>query len=288
MILLDQFPRNVYRHTVEMFAGDRKARSIVDCGHDWIAALRPEEVLFVPCLILTHQENLADQEHCVEYFGKLEPLLPNEFRIFRVIFEEHLRIIDLVGCFPHRDHYYGRQTTELGRKLLDNPKLRFDLPLIVDGGSVHFGYDPMKLWAAAEHAFDAIDRLEALTEEHRAHGFGSLAPSWLTPKQIAQVKETFREFDRNGDNILDKEELTQVLASFGRHYPPDRLQLALDRITGQTGAAGIHFDEFAALMRTDMSDGWEQRLRRRFRAVRSSRARISRRRGFALLHPRHG
>ena len=264
MILIDQFPRNIYRHTVEMFAGDHRARQIVSCGHDWLSVLRPEECLFIPCLILTHQENLADQEMCVEFFGRLEPKLQSEFRIFRLIFEEHLKIIDLVGTFPHRDHYYGRQTSELGHKLLDNPALRFDLPLIVDGGSVHFGYDPMKLWAATEHAFDAVERLDELTHEHLKHGFGSLAPSWLTPHQIAQIKETFREFDRNGDNILDIDELTEVLASFQRHYPRDRLQLALDRITGETGAKGIHFDQFAALVRTDMSDHWEKRLRRRF------------------------
>jgi uncharacterized protein (DUF924 family)/Ca2+-binding EF-hand superfamily protein len=264
MILVDQFPRNIFRHTVEMFAGDARARRIVDSGHDWLAVLRPEECLFVPCLILTHQENLADQEQCVEFFSRLEPRLDKSLRIFRVIFEEHLRIIDLVGSFPHRDHYYGRPTSAVGRKLLDNPKLRFDLPLIVDGGGVHFGYDPLKLWAATEHAFEAVERLDELTDEHLDHGFGSIAPSWLTPKQIAEVKETFRLFDVNGDNLLDVDELTAVLASYDRHYRRDRLQSAVDRITGEHGSPGLQFDQFAALLRTDMSEDWEKRLRRRF------------------------
>jgi uncharacterized protein (DUF924 family) len=103
MILLDQFPRDVYRHTVEMYAGDKDARSIVDAGHDWLKELKPEECLFVPCLILTHQENVSDQQACLRFWNKLQPLLPTELHVFRTIFEEHLRIVDLVGNFPHRD-----------------------------------------------------------------------------------------------------------------------------------------------------------------------------------------
>ncbi|KAF2789393.1 DUF924-domain-containing protein, partial [Melanomma pulvis-pyrius CBS 109.77] len=108
MILLDQFPRNMYRHTVEMYAGDKPGRAIVEAGHDWLSVLKPEECLFVPCLILTHQENVADQQACLRFWSKLEPLLPTELHVFRTIFEEHLRIVDLCGNFPHRDHYYGR------------------------------------------------------------------------------------------------------------------------------------------------------------------------------------
>ncbi len=34
MILIDQFPRNIYRHTVHSFDGDKMARTIVDEPHD--------------------------------------------------------------------------------------------------------------------------------------------------------------------------------------------------------------------------------------------------------------
>lgn len=67
MILLDQFPRNMYRHTVDMYAGDKAGRAIVDAGHDWMSVLKPEECLFVPCLIPTHQENVADQQACLRF-----------------------------------------------------------------------------------------------------------------------------------------------------------------------------------------------------------------------------
>jgi uncharacterized protein (DUF924 family) len=54
MILVDQFPRNIYRHTVQSFAGDKIARTIVDAPHNWVQVLKPDECIFVPCLIMTH------------------------------------------------------------------------------------------------------------------------------------------------------------------------------------------------------------------------------------------
>ncbi len=131
MILVDQFPRNIYRHTIKSFVpGDNIARRIAYTDHNWLEVLRPEECLFVPCLVMTHQENLADQKYGLEFYETLEPHLPTELHIFRTIFEEHHRVIYLCGSFPHRDHYYGRQTSSIGRSLMENPRLRFDLPLV--------------------------------------------------------------------------------------------------------------------------------------------------------------
>ena len=81
MILVDQFPRNLYRHTVHMYDGDKKAMEIVAQGHDWQAELTPEECLFMPCLILTHQEEFAAQKQCVTYYEQIEPHLHSEFSI---------------------------------------------------------------------------------------------------------------------------------------------------------------------------------------------------------------
>jgi uncharacterized protein (DUF924 family) len=37
MILIDQFPRNIYRHTVRSFARDARSREMVyRSGHDWL------------------------------------------------------------------------------------------------------------------------------------------------------------------------------------------------------------------------------------------------------------
>jgi uncharacterized protein (DUF924 family) len=214
MILIDQFPRNIYRHTVQSFAGDKMARAIVDAPHDWLRVLKPEECIFVPCLIMTHQENTFDQEWGIEFYNKLEPLLPRELHIFRTILEEHCRIIKLCGTFPHRDHYYGRETSATGRMLMENPKVRFDLPLIAENGTMKFGHDPKKLWLATQHAFDALERIEALANETEKRGFQEPA-TWLSATEIAACHETFRAFDKDGNGSFDKAELTTVLRSTG-------------------------------------------------------------------------
>jgi uncharacterized protein (DUF924 family) len=214
MILVDQFPRNIYRHTVQSFAGDNMARTIVDVSHNWIQVLKPEECIFVPCLIMTHQENANDQEWGIEFYEKLEPLLPTELHIFRTIFEEHARIIKLCGTFPHRDHYYGRETSHTGRMLMENPKVRFDLPLIAENGTMKFGHDPKKLWLATQRAFGALERIEALASETEQRGLEE-PPTWLTKKEIAECHETFRAFDKDGNGSFDKDELVTVLRSAG-------------------------------------------------------------------------
>jgi len=197
MILVDQFPRNIYRHTVQSFTGDKLARTIVDAPHNWLESLEPEECIFVPCLIMTHQENVADQERGLQFYDKLEPLLLTELHIFRVIFEEHARIIRLCGTFPHRDHYYGRTTSEAGRMLMENPKIRFDLPLIAENGTMKFGHDPKKLWLATQRAFDALERIEAFANQTKKRGHQEAA-GWLSKNEIAECHETFRAFDKMG------------------------------------------------------------------------------------------
>ena len=263
MILLDQFPRNIYRHTVEMYAGDEPGRMIVDAGHDWLRELKPEECLFVPCLILTHQENLADQQACLRFWNKLEPLLPTELHIFRTIFEEHLRIVDLCGNFPHRDHYYGRTTSAVGQKLMDNPGLRFDLPLIAEGGHVRFGHDSKKLWDATEATFDVVECLDAFVK-NKVKRKNTIVTDWLTPEKAAECREAFRKFDKDGNGFLEMNELIEVLTATQRTYSKAELQLAIDTISGQTGCNSLTFEQFAELLQIKMAADTQNRLRARF------------------------
>jgi uncharacterized protein (DUF924 family)/Ca2+-binding EF-hand superfamily protein len=263
MILVDQFPRNIYRHTIQSFAGDNMARTIVDAPHKWLSVLKPEECIFVPCLIMTHQENVESQEMGVEFYNTLEPHLPSELHIFRTIFEEHMRIIKLCGTFPHRDHYYGRETSAVGKMLMENPKVRFDLPLVAENGSMHFGHDPKKLWLATQRAFDALERIELLASETDRRG-SIAAPSWLDEKEIAECHETFRAFDKDGNGSFDREELAMVLASTGRVYDDAQIQKAMDKISHQKGAKSITFEQFGALLRVNVDQTPEAQARRRF------------------------
>jgi Ca2+-binding EF-hand superfamily protein/uncharacterized protein (DUF924 family) len=263
MILLDQFPRNMYRHTVEMYAGDEPGRAIVEAGHDWLKVLKPEECLFVPCLILTHQENVADQQACLRFWSKLEPLLPTELHVFRTIFEEHLRIVDLCGNFPHRDHYYGRTTSAVGKKLMDNPGLRFDLPLIAEGGHVRFGHDSKKLWDATQMTFNVVETLDAFVK-NKVKRKNTIVTDWLTPEKAAECREGFRKFDKDGNGFLDREELVTVLQATGRTYTESEVQMAIDSITGTSGGTGLTFEQFAAVLQVKMTSDTQNRIRARF------------------------
>ena len=185
----------------------------------------------MPCLILTHQENLDAQKHCVAYYEKIEPHLESEFQIFRTIFEEHLKIINICSVFPHRDHYYGRETSPSGRLLMEDSTLRFDLPLVAENGSVRFGTDSNRLWQATAHTFDVLDRLDSIATQRKADGSTAANIDWMSDEQIAFCKDTFRKFDKDGSNSLSAVELGTVLKAVDRPYSPQRVQEAMEIIT---------------------------------------------------------
>jgi uncharacterized protein (DUF924 family) len=116
IVLLDQFPRNIYRGTPEAFAFDTQAlRWCVEgqvCGHD--RQLRPIEqsVFYLP---MQHAEDLAIQERSVRCMERLVHAVPttmlelfDQFLDFAV---RHRDIIARFGRFPHRNEILGRVST---------------------------------------------------------------------------------------------------------------------------------------------------------------------------------
>ena len=70
----------------------------------------------------------------------------------------------------------------------------------------------------------------------------------LTEKELADVKEAFAVFDRNGDGRITKLEIRQVLESLGQH-PTDR---DIDGIIGDAdtdGNGSIDLHEFISMMK---------------------------------------
>lgn len=108
LILLDQFPRNLFRGSAKAFASDRKAQDIakaaVSRGFDQQVA--PERRLFF-YLPFEHAEDLALQERSVELITPLESAIPD------VAFyaERHRALIRDFGRFPHRNRTLGREST---------------------------------------------------------------------------------------------------------------------------------------------------------------------------------
>ena len=110
ILVLDQFPRNLFRGAARAFATDAKARAIaaraLAAGFD--RALAPVERMFV-YLPFEHSEDLADQQRAVELFAALPPA---PWRDGTLEFaRRHLAAIERFGRFPARNAALGRAST---------------------------------------------------------------------------------------------------------------------------------------------------------------------------------
>ncbi|HEV8465334.1 MAG TPA: DUF924 family protein [Pseudolabrys sp.] len=114
LILLDQFPRNMFRGDARAFATDPLARAITAgaliSGFD---SQVPNELRGFFYLPFEHSEDLADQERCIalnKATGDTENLKWAEI---------HADIIRRFGRFPHRNAALGRPTTPEEQAFLD-------------------------------------------------------------------------------------------------------------------------------------------------------------------------
>jgi uncharacterized protein (DUF924 family) len=118
LILLDQFPRNLYRGSAHAFATDPLARSIaaraVDAGLDRQVAPELRPFFYLP---FEHAEALADQDRSVALFEAHEALSGDAGSLKWAVL--HRNIIRRFGRFPHRNAALGRETTAKEQAFLD-------------------------------------------------------------------------------------------------------------------------------------------------------------------------
>lgn len=114
LILLDQFPRNMFRGNARTFATDASARTIatraIAAGRDKDAGPM-RQFFYLPFM---HSEALADQEHAVALYrdaGDSDGLKWANM---------HADIIRRFGRFPHRNAVLGRETTAEEAAFLDD------------------------------------------------------------------------------------------------------------------------------------------------------------------------
>jgi uncharacterized protein (DUF924 family) len=114
IILLDQFPRNMYRGQPASFASDVHARRIARnaLAHSFDRGLPPVQRTFV-YLPFEHSENIADQRQSLKLF---EQLGANQDYAQR-----HHDIIARFGRFPHRNVILGRESTPEEIEFLKQP-----------------------------------------------------------------------------------------------------------------------------------------------------------------------
>lgn len=130
VVLLDQFPRNIFRDSPRAFAWDHLAlgltKEMIQAGED--LHLKPAERAFV-YMALEHSEDARDQALSVRKFQELceevEEGLKPVFEGFLDFAERHKVIIDRFGRFPHRNELLGRASTPEEVKFLKEPGSSF-------------------------------------------------------------------------------------------------------------------------------------------------------------------
>ena len=113
-IVLDQFPRNMFRRDARAFAADAAARAVADRalarGFDRQV---PEDQRLFFYLPFEHSEAMADQDRCCALIKALgNPDLLHWAEL-------HADIIRRFGRFPHRNAVLGRTTTPAEKAYLD-------------------------------------------------------------------------------------------------------------------------------------------------------------------------
>ena len=106
IILLDQFPRNLFRGSERAFATDPQALAIAEraIAQDFDKSYQPPEQRFF-YMPFMHSEALADQERCVSLCAAANDAEGVTHA------EIHRDIIRDFGRFPHRNPVLGRETT---------------------------------------------------------------------------------------------------------------------------------------------------------------------------------
>ena len=109
IILLDQFPRNMFRGSGKSFDSDALARECasvaIEAGHDMLQPERRRLFIYMPYM---HSEDPADQERCVEL---IRDRLPETGALNLLHARAHRDIIGLFGRFPYRNEALGREST---------------------------------------------------------------------------------------------------------------------------------------------------------------------------------
>ncbi len=124
IILLDQFPRNLFRGQPQAFATDSQAltyaKHAVANGFDKELLPIQRQFIYLP---FEHSENLANQHRCIELFSALKDYPECISGVDYA--HRHFKVIERFGRFPHRNKILGRETTPEEIEFLQQPGSSF-------------------------------------------------------------------------------------------------------------------------------------------------------------------
>lgn len=126
ILLLDQLPRNIFRGTPRMYAGDGRAVELVQAmlrdGRDRQLTNEQRAFAYMP---LMHSEDRAVQALCEAQFAALAQQAPETCGHYPQHALSHRVIVDRFGRFPHRNEILGRESTAEEIDFLKQPNSSF-------------------------------------------------------------------------------------------------------------------------------------------------------------------
>ncbi len=130
IVLLDQFPRNIFRKKPEAFASDERALQLalagLEQGQDRALSIVERAFFYMP---LEHSESLEMQKLSVQKFENLLADAPPQLKKMCASFLDyavrHKEIIERFGRYPHRNQALGRASTEEELEFLKQPGSSF-------------------------------------------------------------------------------------------------------------------------------------------------------------------
>jgi uncharacterized protein (DUF924 family) len=129
LLLLDQFPRNLYRGCDRSFATDAQAlkvaQHLVATGADKTLSPAYRFFVYVP---FEHSEEIAQQNRCVELMTALIQEVPDIDPGLKAGLDyaiRHQAVIEQFGRFPHRNEILNRPSTPAEIAFLEQPGSRF-------------------------------------------------------------------------------------------------------------------------------------------------------------------
>jgi len=131
ILLLDQFSRNIYRNTPQVFAQDdlalSSARDAIKHGMHTQLAPHQRAFIYIPFM---HAEDLKSQDECILLFEELiektdDATLKQSFKGNLHYAHQHRDIIKKFGRYPHRNIILNRTNTPDEIEFLKQPNSSF-------------------------------------------------------------------------------------------------------------------------------------------------------------------
>ncbi len=130
ILLLDQFPLNIYRKSAKAFSFEEKSLSVcnlgINKGQDLELTFIERTFFYLP---FEHSESQADQARSVELFSKLKENAPEPLKDHAQSSLDyaisHKKIVDQFRRFPHRNEVLGRTSSQTEICFLDSGNYRF-------------------------------------------------------------------------------------------------------------------------------------------------------------------